>query len=80
MKRIKHFIITGDGPLAHNTARELLRRGEPVLVIAEEADADFGDAEAMVGDPAEIDTLREAGGDHARAIWSSRTMIPRMPP
>ena len=68
MNRVNHFIITGDGALAHNTARELLRRGEPVLVIAGKAGATFGDAEMVVGDPTELDVLREAGGEHARAI------------
>jgi len=68
MNRVNHFIITGDGALAHNTARELLRRGEPVLVIASKAGVPFGDADVMVGDPTELDVLREAGGEQARAI------------
>lgn len=68
MARINHFIITGDGALAHNTARELRRRDEPVLVIVGEPDSGFGDAEVMLGDPTELDTLRAAGGEHARAV------------
>lgn len=68
MKRINHFIITGDGVLAHNTARELRQRGEPVLVIASEEDPNFGDAELIIGDATELETLRLAGGEHARAI------------
>jgi voltage-gated potassium channel len=68
MKRVNHFIITGNGALAHNTARELRRRGEPVLVIGNEPAANFGDSEVMVGDPLELDTLRDAGGKQARAI------------
>lgn len=68
MKRINHFIITGDGVLAHNTARELRQRGEPVLVIAPEEDPNFGDAELLIGDATELETLRQAGGEHARAI------------
>lgn len=68
MKRVNHFIIAGDGVLARNTARELRHRGEPVLVIVEDEDTNFGDVEILVGDPTELDTLREAGGEHARAI------------
>ncbi|MBW4022569.1 MAG: voltage-gated potassium channel protein [Proteobacteria bacterium] len=69
LKRVNHFIISGSGALARNTARELTRRGEPVVAIVEDEDVpDFPDAEMVVGDPTELDTLREAGGQHARAI------------
>ncbi|MHB1303145.1 MAG: voltage-gated potassium channel protein [Acidiphilium sp.] len=68
MKRVNHFIISGEGVLARNTARELRRRGASVLVIVPDEDASFGDAETIVGDPTELETLREAGGEHARAI------------
>lgn len=68
MNKVNHFIISGDGALAHNTARELIRRGEPVLVIAAKAGTAFGTAEVVIGDPTEIDTLREAGAQHARGI------------
>jgi voltage-gated potassium channel len=68
MKRVSHFIITGHGALARNTARELRKRDEPVLVIIEDGDTSFGDAETVIGDPTELETLREAGGEHARAI------------
>lgn len=68
MNRVNHFIISGEGALARNTARELVRRGESVLVIAEKAAAAFGSAEVMIGDPTEIETLREAGAQHARGI------------
>ncbi len=68
MRRVDHFIITGNGALAHNAARELRQRGKSVIVIAEAGDAGFGDAEIIAGDPTELETLREAGGEHARAI------------
>ncbi len=68
MKRVNHFIITGRGALARNTARELRKRDEPVLVIIEDGDTSFGDAETVIGDPTELETLREAAGEHARAI------------
>lgn len=68
MKRVNHFIITGAGALAYNAARELRHRNLPVLVVVEQGDASFGDAEVLVGDPTELDVLRLAGGEHARAI------------
>jgi voltage-gated potassium channel len=68
MKRVNHFVITGEGALARNAARELRQRNLPVLIIAEHEDASFGDAEVLVGDPTELEVLRLAGGEHARAI------------
>lgn len=68
MNRVNHFIISGNGALARNTARELHRRGESVLVISEKPDATFGNVETLAGDPTEIETLREAGAQHARAV------------
>jgi voltage-gated potassium channel len=68
MKRVNHFIISGDGPLAHNTARELLGRGESVIVILPEATNSFGEAEIVIGDPTELEALRQAGAEHAQAV------------
>ena len=68
MKRVNHFIISGHGVLARNTARELHHRGEAVVFITETEDAGFSDAETVIGDPTDLDTLRKAGGEHARAI------------
>lgn len=68
MKRVNHFVITGQGALARNTARELRKRGEPVLIVIEDGDTSFGDSETIVGDPTELETLRDAGCEHARAI------------
>ncbi len=67
MKRVNHFIIIGTGALAYNTARELLARGESVVVISDK-EIEFGDAEVMLGDPTELETLRKAGAETARAI------------
>lgn len=67
MKRVNHYIIAGRGPLAHNTARELLARGQSVLVITD-SDEDFGEAEVVKGDALDIDTLSRAGAEAARAV------------
>ncbi len=67
MKRVNHYIVAGNSPLAHNTTRELLARGQSVLVITD-SDDDFGEAEVMRGDPTELDVLRRAGAETARAV------------
>ena len=68
MKRIDHFIIAGDGALARNTARELLARNRPVLVIVPEEVGAFGDAEMVLGDATDLDVLRRAGAETAQAV------------
>ncbi|HET9147292.1 MAG TPA: voltage-gated potassium channel protein [Acetobacteraceae bacterium] len=68
MKRVNHYIITGKGPLAHNTVRELRARDESVIVILEEENSSFGDAEIVIGDPTELEALRTAGAEHAQAV------------
>ncbi len=68
MKRVNHFIITGDGALAHNTARELLHRDKTVVVIVDEEDTSFGDAEMVIGDATDLDVLRRAGAETAHSV------------
>ncbi len=68
MKRVNHFIIIGAGPLARNTARELLSRDKAVVMIVDDEDAGFGDAEIVVGDATDLDVLRKAGVETANSI------------
>jgi voltage-gated potassium channel len=68
MKRVNHFIITGDGPLARNTARELLNRGRAVVVITDDEDLHFGEAEIVIGDATDLHTLRAAGAETAHSV------------
>lgn len=67
MKRVNYYIIAGAGALAHNTARELLARGQSVIVITD-GDETFGDAEIVRGDATELDVLRKAGAETAHAV------------
>ena len=67
MKRVNHYIIAGAGPLAQNTARELLARDKAVVVITD-TDDEFGEAEVVRGDPTELDVLRRAGAATAHAV------------
>jgi voltage-gated potassium channel len=68
MKRVNHFIITGDGALAHNTARELLARDKSVVIIVDDEDKSFGDAEIVIGDATDLEVLRIAGATTADSV------------
>jgi len=68
MKRVNHFIIIGSGPLARNTARELLSRDKSVVMIVDDEAAGYGDAEIVVGDATDLDVLRRAGAETANSI------------
>jgi voltage-gated potassium channel len=68
MKHVNHFIICGEGPLARNTARELLARDQSVVAIVADEDLVFGDAEMMIGDATDLDLLRKAGAETAQAV------------
>ncbi len=68
MKRVNHFIITGNGALAHNTARELLSRDKSVVVIVDDDTGRFGDAEVELGDATDLEVLRKAGVETAHSI------------
>lgn len=70
MKRENHFVVIGNGSLAINTSRELMRRGLPVTRVLREPpeDAESREGDFVVGQPSSLDTLREAGADHAEAV------------
>jgi voltage-gated potassium channel len=70
MKRENHFVVIGNGALAINTAHELARRGHPVTRILRKApdDADSHENDVVVGDPSNIEVLKEAGAHHAEAV------------
>ena len=72
--RKNHYIIIGYSALANNTYRELVDRQEQVTVIvAQQSDAaqfTAEDIDVVVGDGGNLDTLREAGADQAKAIMA----------
>ena len=70
MKREKHFVVIGRTALAVNTWRELARRGRAVtrVVRAIPEGTDLEDVDMVVGDPGNVDVLREAGVEHAQAV------------
>ncbi len=70
MSRKHHYIIVGNTPLARNTFRELKARKLPVTVIAAQqpAPADFPDADVVVGEGSDLDTLSQSGVGAAIAV------------
>ncbi len=70
MKRENHFVVIGKTSLAINTWHELARRGRPVTRLLRETpeDGELKDVDFVVGDPSNLDVLREAGAQHAEAV------------
>ncbi len=74
MTRKNHYIIVGNTSLSRNTCRELLARHLPVTVIVTTAvdPAEFGEADVIVGDPSDAETLQRAGVLQAAAVLALR--------
>ena len=70
MKRSNHYIIVGSSALASNTYHELVTRGEQVTVIllAVPENSKFPDIDVIIGDGSDVDTLKKAGGEEAKAV------------
>ncbi len=70
MKRENHFVVIGNSSLAINTWRELARRGRPVTRLLREApsDGELAGVDVVVGDPSNLDALRQAGAHKAEAV------------
>jgi voltage-gated potassium channel len=70
VERKRHFILVGRTSLARNAYREMQERGLPLtVVLAEPPDSgELKDADVVVGDASDLDTLRKAGVDEAEAV------------
>ena len=72
MTREDHYIIVGYSTLSSNTYRELVSRQQPVTVILrnEPDSTQFSqaDVDIVIGDGGDLDTLRKAGAEKAKAI------------
>jgi voltage-gated potassium channel len=70
--RNDHYIIVGYSTLSSNTYGELIRRGKQVTVILrrEPTSTQFPDADVdfVIGDGSDLETLRKAGAEQAKAI------------
>lgn len=69
MQRSGHFIIVGDTALARNTYQALRERKQHVTFVQSSADARVEEgADLVVGDASDLEVLREAGAQHAKAV------------
>jgi len=70
MKRVNHYIIVGHSALATNTYEELAARGEQVTFILSKVpdNPKFADFDVVAGDGSDVDILKKAGGEEAKAI------------
>jgi len=72
MTRSNHYIIVGYSTLSSNTYRELVNRHQPVTVILRrEPDSTqfpHADVDIVIGDGSDLETLRRAGAEKAKAI------------
>lgn len=72
MTRNDHYIIVGYSSLAGNTIRELIDRDKQVTVIMREKPQNAlftdEDIDIVIGDGSDLETLRKAGAEDAKAI------------
>ena len=70
VQRKDHYIIVGASALANNTFQELCKRGEHVTFILkrEPESSQYANLDVVVGDGSDLEILRLAGGDKAKAI------------
>lgn len=70
MKRENHYVVIGDTPLAINVWREMTQRNRPVTRIVRRplSETESATTDVVVGDPSNVDILREAGADKAEAV------------
>ncbi len=70
MPRKNHYILVGTGSLARQVYHELTSRQLPVTLVVphEYHDPPFEEADEVLGDPADGDTLKKAGALDAHAI------------
>lgn len=70
MKRSNHYIIVGHSALASNTYHELKARGEQVtfILLSVPDQSKYPDVDVIIGDGSDVDLLKKAGGEEAKAI------------
>jgi voltage-gated potassium channel len=70
MKRENHFVVIGNTPLAINVWRELAARGQSVTRIVRQPlfESENSNADVVIGEPSNVEVLREPGADRADAV------------
>jgi len=73
MSRSNHFLIVGATPVAQNAYRELKRRRQTVTVILGQGQTgEFDKDDVVIGDANNVEVLRTANADRARAVVVAR--------
>jgi voltage-gated potassium channel len=74
MKRKDHFIVIGNTSLAINTWRELTKRGQAVTRLLRDTpeEGELSGVDIVVGDSSDVDVLRQAGAQQAKAVLAMR--------
>lgn len=70
MDRSNHYIIVGDTALARNSFKELSARGQKLTLVLPRAmdEALYQNSDVVVGDGSDIEVLRKAGAERAKAV------------
>ncbi|OBS10739.1 voltage-gated potassium channel protein [Acidihalobacter prosperus] len=70
MERANHYIVVGDTALARNSFKELQNRGQKLtLILPRQMDeGPYQNADIIVGDGSDIEILRKAGAERAKAV------------
>lgn len=70
MERTHHYIIVGDTALSRNSYKELSARGQKLTLILPRQleDGPYQNADVIVGDGGDIEVLRKAGAQRAKAV------------
>lgn len=70
MDRTNHFIVVGDTALARNSYKELSARGQKLTLVLPRAmdEALYQNADIVVGEGSDIEVLRKAGAQKAKAV------------
>ncbi|WP_455380362.1 voltage-gated potassium channel protein [Acidihalobacter prosperus] len=70
MERTHHYIIVGDTALSRNSYKELSARGQKLTLILPRQleDGPYQNADVIVGDGGDIEVLRKAGAQPAKAV------------
>lgn len=75
MNHVNHYVIVGDSSLARNSFRELTARNQPVTFIFQHPPEDgmYQDTDVIIGDGTDLEVLRRAGADKAKAVLALGT-------
>jgi voltage-gated potassium channel len=68
MERTQHYVIVGNTALARNTYKQLHERKQRVTFIRVQSDNDEAGLDVVIGDPSNLDVLRQAGAQVAKAV------------